>query len=242
MKIAICDDEQRELEKTKALLEKYRQEVQKDFEVLTFISGEELLKSKEKFDIVFLDIEMPDRDGIELGKQLMRYQDTYFIYVTSYVDYWRRAFNEVHAFAFLEKPLTWEILQEQMQEIEADRCRKAANHKMTFEILTVDDIELKRKHTEFILEDIFYFEFVNRKIRLKQCEKEYFFAGKLGDIERKCEAYGFARCHSAYVVNIRHISRVEKSEVCLANGERIPLAQRRSAEFRKKVNAFIHSI
>lgn len=242
MKIAICDDEQRELEKTKALLERYSKEICQSFEILTFMSGTDLLANKEKFDIVFLDIEMPDKDGIELGKQLMTYQDTYFIYVTSYVDYWKQAFNEVHAFAFLEKPLTWEVLQEQMQEIEKDRCRKNANHKMTFEILTVDGAELKRKNTEFILEDICYFEFVNRKIRLKQYEKEYFFAGKLGDIEKKCEPYGFVRCHSAYVVNIRHVSRIEKSEVCLANGERIPLAQRRSAEFRKKVNAFIHSI
>lgn len=70
----------------------------------------------------------------------------------------------------------------------------------------------------------------------------YFFTGRMSDIEEKMDKYGFARCHNAFVVNMRHISSISNYNVILDNEDNIPLAQRKASVFRKRLNAYLHKI
>ena len=100
--IAICDDDLITLHNTKDLIEEYKI---KEFNIKTYSSGEELLKSKREFDIIFLDIDMGGINGIETAKRIRVYdKQVKIIYVTNYTDYTSMAFS-VHAFGYLVKPL-----------------------------------------------------------------------------------------------------------------------------------------
>ena len=106
IRIAVCDDEQEVVQKINDSITYFQTENKSDFTVEKYYSGESLVNSKKKYDLVFLDIEMKELDGIETA-QIIRSKDidVKIAYITSYTDYWRRAYK-VHAFDFISKPFS----------------------------------------------------------------------------------------------------------------------------------------
>ena len=101
MRIAICDDEKniRELIGNK-VAKQYP-----DAKIVFFSSGEELLLSEEKIDILFLDIQMNGKNGMETARQLRKKdKKIIIIFVTAIEDYVFQAFD-VGAFHYLVKPI-----------------------------------------------------------------------------------------------------------------------------------------
>ena len=75
-----------------------------------------MLVADEKFNIIFLDIEMQRSNGIEVALQIRRMDmNVPIVYITSYIDYWRRAYK-VHAFDFIIKPFKSEELHKVMRD------------------------------------------------------------------------------------------------------------------------------
>lgn len=114
--IAVCEDEQADRDNLigilKSLLDKYIEE----HRIMDFTSGGDLLQSGEIFCLIFMDIIMEGRNGIETGQELYsRNHSAKIIYTTNYGQYCMDAVNTVHAFAFLEKPVSEEALEEQLQ-------------------------------------------------------------------------------------------------------------------------------
>ena len=113
IKIAICDDDLIILNHTKEIIENYKK---KDLQVYSYKSGEGLLNSEDKFDIIFLDIDMDGINGIEAAKRIRVYdKKVKIIYVTNYTDYTSSAFS-VHAFGYLVKPIKESDLHDQLDE------------------------------------------------------------------------------------------------------------------------------
>lgn len=105
--VAICEDERYILEELRRKVEKYINRKSLDASIKTFMSGEELLKAKKKFDIILLDLMLPGIDGLEVARQISC--RSRIIFVTSYREYAVEAFdaNAVH---YLVKPVTEERL------------------------------------------------------------------------------------------------------------------------------------
>lgn len=81
IKIAVCDDEKKDRETICSLLEEYRKEQPGRFETVPFESGEQLLNSDLKPDIIFLDIVMKDKDGFQTGAEIKRkYPEVIIVY------------------------------------------------------------------------------------------------------------------------------------------------------------------
>lgn len=91
LKIAICDDEKYYRDRIENLLKAYLQEHNLNAELVLFQSGESFISQQEnlvKYDIVFLDINMNEMDGIETAMRIRRfYSSTYIIFVTAFIDY-----------------------------------------------------------------------------------------------------------------------------------------------------------
>ena len=86
----------------------------------TYFTGDELLLTDTKYDMVFLDIEMPGRDGMCIAKELRAKKYTgHIIFLTSYTEFMPEAFK-VKAFRFLDKPIKVENLQETLVEAEKE--------------------------------------------------------------------------------------------------------------------------
>ena len=108
IKVAICDDEQINLNILTDLLTEYGKSKSVSFMVHKYVNGLNLLKqleSNQRYDIILLDIEMESIDGITLAEKIREYDmKAPIVYITNYQDYWKKAYK-VHAFQFMVKPI-----------------------------------------------------------------------------------------------------------------------------------------
>ena len=91
MKIAICDDEQKDIERLKSLIERYDEDNHIGFTIYEYCSATDLLRAVRAgsdFDMIFLDINMDDMDGLTLsGKIREKQDDVPIILVTAFMNY-----------------------------------------------------------------------------------------------------------------------------------------------------------
>ena len=92
---------------------------------------------------------------------------------------------------------------------------------------------------EFELDEILYFEYVNRKIRIVTSNGDFYFVGQMKKLINKMSEYKFESCHQSYLINLKYVKKIKGYELYLKNGEMIPVSQKKSFEFREKLNKFI---
>lgn len=116
LKVAICEDDAILCENAKQRI----LEIRPDYMIDTYFTGEELLLANQGYDIVFLDIEMPGRDGMCIAKELRAKQYSgHIIFLTSHIEFMPEAFK-VKAFRFLDKPINVDDLEETLVESEKE--------------------------------------------------------------------------------------------------------------------------
>lgn len=101
LQIAICDDVVEQTLMLQAYIRDYCEKSHAEYKMHIFVSGEELVSEVERFDIVFLDIEMPGLDGIETGREIRAKNcKCRIIMATVMVERMREAFF-IEAFRFI---------------------------------------------------------------------------------------------------------------------------------------------
>lgn len=227
--IAICDDDQTTLLKMKDYL--------KDFEQLfcvdLYSSGEALLTSEKCYDFIFLDIDMKGISGIDTAR-ILRKKDrkAKIIYVTAYEDFRDHAFS-VHAFAYLVKPVSKERIQAILRE--------------ALEYTEVCDggpslcFHTDQGLLDITIRDICYFEYQNRKLRMVTVSGEYWITDSIHNMAQRMEAYGFLMPHKSFIVNLYHIKNLKGYDIFMTDGSILPLSQKKSADFRKRLTAYLAS-
>ncbi len=226
--IAVCDDEKAVLDRTRELLQQYDKA---PLQVDIFTSGEELVQSGKSYEIIFLDIDMKGMNGFETAKEIRkRDKQVKLIYVTNYSDYTIFAF-EVHAFAYLLKPLKREELYEQLQEALSYGEKKEEE----LEFVTKEGI-IRRKPSQLL-----FFEYVGREVVLHAEKQTFHMREKIGDIQTRMESYDFVMPHKSFVINLYHVFKIDGTEIVMADGSRIPLSQKKAAWFRRVLNRYLAS-
>ena len=220
MYIAVVDDEKVIREDICELIEKQRPESN----VEAFSTGEELLASEGRFDIVFLDIQMDGMNGIEAARSLRkRQEETVLIFITGIKEYVFDALD-LYAFQYLLKPLNEKKFVEVL-----DRAVKEAGRKKEKRGLFIKARNLTLDQT-----DILYIESRGKKVGIHTArDKESIeiyasmeeLEGQLGE--------GFYRCHRAYIVNMAHITEYGSDSILLTNGDKVYLAKKKYGEFVK---------
>lgn len=127
MRIAVCDD----IKGIRMQLNSCIKEYNKIFEVCEYANGMELLSAKEKFDLIFLDVEMPGKDGMLVAKEIRERKDEVpIVFLTSHDEWVYDAF-EIRAFRFLKKPLEKRKLNEVLCDVEEEyfQVEKVVIHK-----------------------------------------------------------------------------------------------------------------
>ena len=224
--VAICEDERYILEELRRKVEKYINRKSLDASIKTFMSGEELLKAKKKFDIILLDLMLPGIDGLEVARQISC--RSRIIFVTSYREYAVEAFdaNAVH---YLVKPVTEERLF-----LALDRAVNQTEQ-MDNQALTL----IKSGKTQVILiRDILYCEVFNHQVRIHTVHGTYDYFGTLDMLETKLDER-FFRCHRSFVVNMSCVAGQEKGVAILTNGEKIFISRRKQTDFIQRLLNFL---
>ncbi len=242
--IGICEDDKKDLKHLENMLHKYMKQVSFPFAIEKFFSGEELLNNFKNFDILFLDISLEGIDGIQTGNEIKKIsRQTKIIYTTSYQEFIEQAVNHVHAFSYIVKPISSEVFKAQMNEvIMYINEEKQKSETIIFDIIEVTkEGELVYVSKEFDINDIYYFEYINRRIKIKLKQEEYYFIKSMRELVDKMNKYCFEHCHQNFLVSLKHIKRIKGYNIFLDNEDQIPVSQRKSSIIRKSLNQYIQS-
>lgn len=256
VKIAICDDEKNLRESLGQKIKKHCENSGIICQIYDFDSGNKLLElPKEKIpDILFLDIQMPDKNGMQTARELRRKnQDIILIFVTALPEYVYEAFD-VNAFHYLIKPFDDEKLREVLDNA-LQRCKKQAEtlipakHSQTGRPENTDHrgnqtqplailVKQGGLSTKVLLADIIYAEVFNRKIMLHTVNGEIEYYGKLTDL---CNQAGmnFYRTHRAYLVNLKYVERYNATTIWLEK-DAVPVSKKQFAGFVKQYMQYIN--
>ena len=183
MRIGICDDEKIYREAVKAECLNYFSA--QPIIVEMFSSGVELLKAKKEFDVLFLDIEMPDEDGITVKNTLQRNgSTTRIIFLTSHEAFGKNVID------FLSKPLNTQKFQNAMKEILRD---------MTGKIIEVEE---NNKFTTIPVKTIKYIEAQDKYTLVVTNTEELLFRKPIKDWEKMLEGEWFCRISKSFLINL----------------------------------------
>jgi len=231
MRIAICDDEQRQRENIASFIEPHRA----DYPAITvseFCCGEDLLAALEAgqaFDFFFLDIQMKEIDGIETAQEIRKSNPhTIIFFITSFVGYVSAAFT-LNAFQFLVKPVKQEAFEREFNR---------AIHKYLMEHQKYM-IESKSRTVTLEIKDITYLESSKHFIIIHAGRREYVKRGNLNAEEAKLCPYGFVRTHQAFLVNMAFIFEILQEDVVLRDGSKAMVSIRRRADVLQNYNQYL---
>lgn len=223
MQVAICDDEKeiREMLKNK-VLNRYP-----EAEVLSYETGEKLLEDGKIPDILFLDIQMPGKNGMETAREFRKNnKKTILIFVTAIEEYVFQAFD-VGAFHYLVKPFT----DEKFYEVLANAAETAVNEERSEEQHYIM-IHSGGSHIKILLDDIVYAEVFNRKVMIHKLDENVEYYGKLSELE-KALGEDFFRPHRAYLIHFKYVMKYDASSVTMVNGT-VLMAKANFPEFVRK--------
>lgn len=216
LRIGICDDEAKMRKALRAPLERKLQLLGEEYHILEFDSGESLLcrSQTEGLDLLFLDIEMKELNGMDTAKALRRRNsNVILVFVTAYPDFVFQGY-EVHAFHYILKPYE----ERKIVDVLEQALKELGRHEEQF-----FTIEQKSGATRIPLKKIAAFVSDRRKITVITDEGEPDFYGKLCDTQADLPDY-FIRIHSRYLVNLNFVTALEKGG-CLCAGRLLPVSR-----------------
>lgn len=236
IRIALCDDERDELTILEAVIKQYQEERNLSFRISSFKKGEELIDNWDNYDIIFLDIRMGGMDGMEAAKSIRkRDMQVEIIFITSHIGLTKEALS-VHAFEYLEKPVSKDTIYKQLDEV-----LEKISHNKQLEAKQKEIVEINTSKSvmRFAVDDIYYFERNDRKIKAVTKKGSFIVNETISSLELKLKAFDFVMPHQSFVVNINHMQDYFKDEIIMTNSDTIPVAQKRSSEFKKVMRDFL---
>lgn len=224
MKILICDDEERYLNDLKVHIEEYMRihGIKADF--FTATNSNEILSSDIGFDLAFLDIQMPDIDGITIAKELKERNEKVVIFFVTAFDEYQDEAMDLHAFRFFEKPF------------DVQRLYASLDKALQYIDETYIDLFLYNggEDKKILVDDIVYIRRDNRKVILHTKDgKEYVTRRDLNQWMEELPNTFFYQVHKSFLVNLHYITKNSYSSIWLNDTIEIPVASRKQVDFHK---------
>lgn len=215
-RIAICDDEQNQIEYITSIVASWSAHEGHGCEIRTFASAEAFLFEYEEdkaYDILLLDVEMKNMNGIELAKRIRKDNNrAEIIFITSHFEFVGEGY-EVDALHYLIKPISVEKLTQVLTK---------AAEKLSVEPPSVV-ISCEGETVKLYESDILYVESFLHYIVIHTKDNEYKIKENISVFENKVSDV-FCRIHRSYLVSLKYITRISRTSVNIGNTE-LPLSR-----------------
>ncbi len=213
-KITICDDETSVIEYVSSIVMDWAKEYQHDVQLRTFPSAESFLFSYEEendYDILLLDVEMGQMDGVSLAKTIRKKNETVqIVFITGYSEYISEGY-EVSALHYLMKPVKKEKLFEVLNRA-TEKIQK--NERMLI-------LEISGQMIRIPFHEIRFID-VNGNYITIHGKTDYTVKKTLGDMQKELDER-FFKVGRSCIVNLNIVQRVTKTDCYLSDGSNIPL-------------------
>ena len=231
IKIALCDDNEIERGILKNVVEGLLIDIGYSAQVFEFSSGEKLLRnySRGDYDVIFLDVQMKQLDGIETGRAI-REKDVQveIIFATSSEAYMKEGYD-IHALAYLFKPYRVEKVRETLEYY-----LKKYDVKKQDEKTEMLEVTIQQKKIFIRQRDIYFLESMGRVVSI-YCKNGVFKVySRLGELEEKLDSDMFLRCNQSYIVNILWVSDIVDYDFYMPGDRLVPIRKRDKKEIIQK--------
>lgn len=216
-RVAIVDDSTKDAEFVQGILNSWADQRQINIQTGVFPSAESFLfryAEDKEWDILFLDIEMGAMDGVSLAKKIRQDNESVqIVFTTGFADYISEGY-EVSALHYLMKP----VKQDKLFAV-LDRAVAALQKTERVILLPVGGEMLRLPVSQMQ-----YVEAFSHTVAIVTGTDTIQVKMPISEVE-KLLGEGFIRCHRSYLVGLKHIARLSKTEVILDNSKVLPLSR-----------------
>lgn len=234
LRVAVCDDDQ-------AISNSYRDRIKALFEskhvdatIFNYTKGSKLIVDcgEEPFDLIFLDIDMPEMSGFDVAVKINEISDDpVIIFVTNEEQLVYRSLR-YSPFRFIRKTYFVAELNEA--------------------IVSFLDLHFKRSKTQVFncvngelvainIKDIMYIESNKHKVTVHTQKKDIVTKAKISELEDNLKNFGFIRVHIGYLINMKYIFTIEKTEIIFMNQTSVPMSRHRTEQVKTEFQKYIRS-
>ena len=216
-RVAIVDDSTTDAGFVKGILNSWADLRQKNIQAVVFPSAESFLfryAEDKDWDILLLDIEMGAMDGITMAKKVRQDNESVqMVFITGFADYISEGY-EVSALHYLMKPV-------KQDKLFAVLDRAVASLQKTERVIL---LPVGGEMLRLPVGQVQYVEAFSHTVSIVTVADTIRVKMPISEVERLL-GDGFVRCHRSYLVGLKHIARLSRTEVILDSGKSLPLSR-----------------
>ena len=228
--IAVVEDNDAMRAQLCGFIAQYAQESGHQLDVTAFSDGAQLVEPyRPGFDIIFLDIEMPELGGMDAAERIRTVDpDVVLVFVTNMAQYAIRGY-EVDALDFVLKPVNYYQFSTKLaRALQRVQRRKGGQ----IALQTAGGVQLLNT------EDIYWLETRDRMLHYHTSTGVWSVRSSLQNAEKQLAPYHFAKCNQCYLVNLRYVRAVQNDMVQVGE-DRLEISRRQRAAFLAAVAAYV---
>lgn len=232
MNILIYDDNENDINHLIQCIQNFFSKKNIKYQIHICNNSEELFKTIKNYHLLFLDMEINNENGIDLGLKLQnKKHDCRIIITTNYSKYAIDGYK-IQADRYFIKPINQQEFDLEMDIV----IKKFKKNSMGF-------FDKKISKNIIYIKDIIYIEFIDRKSMIHKLDGKIITTNyTLKYWYNKLEQFNFAYPYKAFLVNLEYISEFNKNEIIMINNDKIPLSRRFKKEFENKFESYLNEI
>lgn len=235
LRIAVCDDNRKTIEYVKNVVSNILKKQDEEAEIDTYLGGEKLqeaIQVEKQYDMLFLDLYMPDLSGLDLGNRMRTHSpETLIIIVSNRTDYVFETFK-MKPFRFVRK----QRFKEEIEDVVLEAVAEIHEQNEPFWVHSGT-----ARHCLYIRK-ILWIESHDKQIDIVYAANRVTIRYKISDMVRSLAGQGFVQIHRSILVNVRHIQRMNRDEIWMDNGQNFTVAKNHLETVRMQMQSCIWEV